>query len=230
VTSAPAIRFWAGIVSFFVLNLCLWLVAWVIVPSIGLGLDPTAVRTGSMRPQIEPGDLVMIRASDGVDLGPGTVIRFEQDGPATLHRIQAVEPDGSYITKGDANGTADQPRVRPESVRGAGVLLVPVAGWWFLQREQAPALVIAGTALIMICLAIAAFQALDPRNDPWLNSRYVGRRVAARITATRPAPAARHLLDPARVVVLENAVNASVGQWPAARVERLRRSVPVAGP
>lgn len=209
-------RFWTGIVSLFALNLGFWLVVWIAVASFGFGLSPTAVPTASMMPTVQPGDLVMLKHSDGEGLGKGTVIRFKRpgDGMAVLHRIEQAQKDGSYITKGDNNSNADQPVVQPSVITGVGVLLVPMAGMWFLEREKHPQLVIPTTLLLTICLLVGAMQALDPENDPWLDSNMVSRRSAARITAAGSINASNdsHLIEPIRLEMLRHEVAESVSR------------------
>lgn len=106
----------------------------------GLGPRTGAYRTltvlsGSMRPMIEPGDVVVVRPVPTSELRVGDVITFTTPGPdrATVtHRIiEVVEPGVRPVvrTKGDNNNAPDPWSARLESGTGwrvAGV--VPVVG------------------------------------------------------------------------------------------------------
>lgn len=75
------------------------------------GLIP--VLTGSMRPGIQPGDLVLVMPEPLSAVRPGQVLDFQppgQSGASVVHRVVAVtkSPNGPIIrTKGDANNVAD---------------------------------------------------------------------------------------------------------------------------
>jgi signal peptidase len=71
------------------------------------------VQTGSMRPGIRPGSMVVLAPIDPADVEQGTVIGFRDDrrgGAVTTHRVTEVlhQAKGLYFrTKGDANTRAD---------------------------------------------------------------------------------------------------------------------------
>lgn len=66
------------------------------------------VLTGSMRPGIQPGDVVMVRAVPTDELKVGDVIAYLPPAHTTpvLHRIVSIDSSG-LVTKGDANNVAD---------------------------------------------------------------------------------------------------------------------------
>ena len=101
------------------------------------GYDSVVVSSGSMSPRIRTGDVVVTTEVDDIGLGPGSVIDFEREGETILHRIVSVTNEG-YVTSGDANPTSDSGVVAPESVRGVGVVRVPLAGWpaLWIERNQ----------------------------------------------------------------------------------------------
>ncbi len=111
------LRSWTGNAA-FVLALLLIIVG---LRWIGLTVDP--VMSGSMEPAISTGYLVVSIGHDFVTPHVGSVIVFDEDvdaaspGPESiLHRIVAVNPDGSFVTKGDNNAVADPWSVRPDQV------------------------------------------------------------------------------------------------------------------
>jgi signal peptidase len=66
------------------------------------------VLTGSMRPGIQPGDVVVVRPVPTDELKVGDVIAYLPPAHTTpvLHRIVSIDPSG-LATKGDANNVAD---------------------------------------------------------------------------------------------------------------------------
>ena len=120
------------------------------------GWEASAVMSGSMAPAIQPGDLVAFTPYRGPVLAPGTIVSFEdpaRPGRITTHRIVEVRDDGSYVTKGDANPTADSTPVTPEMIRGVARMVYPNAAlpsyWWATQQYAPLAALILVTALAM---------------------------------------------------------------------------------
>lgn len=89
------------------------------------GFSSSVVLTGSMSPDIEPNDLVISRKQAGYDVGD--VITFESEGTSVTHRIISADEEG-YRTQGDANNTADRSPVKPESVTGRVICVIPKVG------------------------------------------------------------------------------------------------------
>jgi signal peptidase len=101
-----------------------------------LGWKALSVPTGSMRPSISPGSLVLMHSVSNASLKVGDVITYAnplKPGTTITHRIIEINKIGgkipSYVTKGDANPTADRPIVGGQ-VLGKTVLHVPYVGSW----------------------------------------------------------------------------------------------------
>ena len=82
------------------------------------GIVPMAVKSGSMsgnaKDHIEQNDLIFIGRANEEELKAGDVIAYlTKDRTVVTHRIVSIEQDGEgetvFITKGDANNTADEP-------------------------------------------------------------------------------------------------------------------------
>jgi signal peptidase len=145
VDAAPRAPRGAGVVGVarWVLQVVAWLLilsslavlaAAVLVPRLG-GATPYSILTGSMRPDLPPGTLVVVRPVDPTDIGIGTVITYQLhsgDPTVVTHRVVAVRTtlDGELElqTQGDANDVPDEEWVRPEQVRGELWYAVPVLG------------------------------------------------------------------------------------------------------
>lgn len=84
------------------------------------------VAGGSMSPALAKGDLAIVRRGP-IAAKVGDVLLVEKDGwPAgVLHRVVAVDFDGGFHLRGDANPTPDLDPVHSSSVRGVVTLVVP---------------------------------------------------------------------------------------------------------
>src|SRR6186997_3292349 len=81
---------------------CAWLLGWQL----------QSVQSGSMQPTYPVGSLLVVAAIDPATVGPGTAIVFRDPADAArlvTHRVVAVAPGQplAFMTKGDANATAD---------------------------------------------------------------------------------------------------------------------------
>jgi len=116
------------------------IIYWLILAGLGLvavfvgisalnlpgGYKLFTVRSGSMRPQIPTGSLVVVRPA--ADYQVGEVITFKNAPTPTTHRIQNIS-EGIYLTKGDANAAPDSETVTAEQIIGKALLAVPYAGY-----------------------------------------------------------------------------------------------------
>ncbi|KQZ70125.1 signal peptidase I [Nocardioides sp. Root151] len=117
---------WVGrVVSWLViLSVVVILVVAVLIPRLG-GATPYTILTGSMKPDMPPGTLVVVRPVDEDDVRVGSVITYQREsGKATVvtHRVVAKGFNSlgeiQFQTQGDANDTADEEWVRPVQVKG----------------------------------------------------------------------------------------------------------------
>lgn len=97
---------------------------------------PSAIATGSMKPGINPGDVVLVKkVQDRADIEAlqiGDIIQFKKESILVNHRIiDIVEEDGEmkYRTKGDNNSAQDADLVVAEDIKGTVVEVVPKIGW-----------------------------------------------------------------------------------------------------
>lgn len=81
------------------------------------------VVTGSMEPSIHTGDYIIVEKTDTENLKVGDIITFYSEqsdisGKLVTHRISAINADGTFITKGDANQISDSLEVRSDQIVG----------------------------------------------------------------------------------------------------------------
>ncbi|NLX46584.1 MAG: signal peptidase I [Euryarchaeota archaeon] len=111
-------------ISLAVLALVLFM---AVSPVIGFRFDP--VRSGSMSPDIDSGDLVISNAVDDEDIRVGDVIIYRHAGVLICHRVIALDAESNWIqTQGDANEDPDPYTVSYDDVVSEIGLVVPYLG------------------------------------------------------------------------------------------------------
>lgn len=140
----------------------------VVVPRL-TGATPYDVLTGSMRPKMPPGTLVVVRPVDFAQLQVGQVITYqpEPNDPSVItHRIVAtgVDVTGQPVvyTQGDANPVRDPAPVRAEQVQGRVWYVVPLLGNLTRlldgpQRQIGYLLLVGGLFLYAAVMLVGAF-------------------------------------------------------------------------
>lgn len=98
---------------------------------------PTAIATGSMEPEIQIGDMVVMARWGLADIQPGDVIAVERQGRTIVHRVVEVRQEAGeplYVTQGDANNAPDEEPAAQSQVEGRMIGSVPALGrisLWF---------------------------------------------------------------------------------------------------
>lgn len=97
---------------------------------------PSAIATGSMKPGINPGDVVLVKKlQDRADIEAlqiGDIIQFKKESILVNHRIIDIveeEDEMKYRTKGDNNSAQDADLVAAEDIKGTIVQVIPKIGW-----------------------------------------------------------------------------------------------------
>ena len=130
------VLWWLGqVLSWLCLLTVLALVTVMIVIPQVFGSGSYTVLTGSMRPAMPPGSLVVTREAKPEELRIGEAITYQirSGEPAVVtHRIIArtSSSDGvTFTTQGDASPSADEEQVRPEQIRGVVWYALPLVGY-----------------------------------------------------------------------------------------------------
>jgi signal peptidase len=140
-------------------------VAIVFLVSIGpkfLPYQTFFVRSGSMSPTFDTGDMIVLTKVDASDLKPQDIITFDRpDKPGTLvtHRIVSIETTSAgkqLVTKGDANGSVDPWRVPATGTGWKYKTALPKIGFVFgyLGTPQARLALLAIPATLLGILSI----------------------------------------------------------------------------
>ena len=136
----------------------------VILPKLGGGMAYT-ILTGSMRPGMPPGTLVVVRPTPVSHIRVGDVVTYQArsgDPTVVTHRVKSVGValDGGYrfVMQGDANDTPDVNPVIAKQIRGVRWYSVPYLAYPSLMvggniRE----VVVMGSVALLIGYSIASF-------------------------------------------------------------------------
>ncbi len=184
-----------------VLALLLGMLLASLVPALP-GWHPSVVQTGSMRPLLQPGDVVVARPVPVSRLRPGQVLLVsdpDQQHRLRLHRLVRFAADGSLVLRGDANPADDSSPVPVAAVHGVAVLRIPGVGLPMLWARQDRYLRLGALGLLLGCLLLLAVayrppeagssQADPPRADPSEDGSSGRRRRHGLRRAARPAAA-----------------------------------------
>ena len=98
------------------------------------GYSLNTVTSGSMRPGVQPGDLVILQRVPSTALKVGDVIAYvpPKGGEPLLHRIAMLRADGGAVvvqTQGDANNAPDFGPVQLDASAYRMVGSLPLVGW-----------------------------------------------------------------------------------------------------
>jgi signal peptidase len=154
----------------------------VLVPRLG-GAEPYTVLTGSMRPALPPGTLVVVRPVPIKQIGVGDVVTYQlRSGKPEVvtHRVLSIGDNRRYgrvlQTKGDANNTPDQAWVIGKQVRGRLWYAVPFVGRFInvlTGRQREAAVWLIGAALLAYAGVMFAGAFRDRRKQGAASTRGV---------------------------------------------------------
>ena len=149
----------------------------VLIPRIG-GATPYTILTGSMKPGMPPGTLVVIKPVPTRDISVGTVVTYQLvSGEPTVvtHRVVSMGFDGRgkqvFRTQGDANDAMDVKPVRPVQIKGELWYKVPYLGYantYITGKERHVTMIIAVSGLLLY----ASFMFTGSLRDRFSKSRH----------------------------------------------------------
>lgn len=95
-------------------------------------VKPVVILSGSMRPNIKEGDLLIIKKCEFKDIETNNIIEFNTEGYNVVHRVIRIEnykESKALVTKGDNNLKEDKNKVLKEDLRGCLSIKIPYAGY-----------------------------------------------------------------------------------------------------
>lgn len=136
-------------------------------------VQPVVVVSGSMTPDIQPGDLLIATTTPVEELQPGTVatIRSSRTGNFVTHRVVAVESQGASFAvsmKGDANDVVDdETYLIPEGSEVWLPKLTVPAGGDFVAIITSPRVTIPALIAIVALIVLSLLAPPPPKHrDP----------------------------------------------------------------
>lgn len=127
------------------------------VPSI-FGYKPFVVLSGSMKPNIQVGDLIFVKKINTEKLKVGDVIAFrDAENLVTTHRIKEITKKGKqtcFITKGDNNNTEDAEPACTKNVEGKYVKRIAGIGNAIIFVQEPLGFTIMMLTIFIICVII----------------------------------------------------------------------------
>ncbi len=108
------------------------------------GYRSLLVQSGSMEPTIMTGDIIVIQ--DHNQYNKNDVVTFKDSDRIVTHRI--IEEEGEegsepiFQTKGDANRSADEARIKQNDILGKVIFTIPKLGYMVAFGQSLPGLIV----------------------------------------------------------------------------------------
>jgi len=98
------------------------------------GSQPSVIYSGSMRPNLEVGDVVLVSDINVEQIKVGDIIQYKTQNMIlpVIHRVIDIYEENNnlfFITKGDANANPDIDSVLSDNVIGKVTFKIPKIGW-----------------------------------------------------------------------------------------------------
>ena len=94
-----------------------------------LGVQPTVIYSGSMRPSLDVGDIVIISEVPIDEIKEGDIIQYRTENIPVVHRVYDVSDTNVFLTKGDDNDKPDSDPVIAGQIMGKVAFTIPKIGW-----------------------------------------------------------------------------------------------------
>ena len=149
-----------GIVLAFGINQCLAF-------ALSTDMPVVAVESNSMVPTFYRGDILILQGVPSEELKVGDIIVFSPSERQTpvVHRIIAVNPDGSFQTKGDNNPgqLPFEKNIHPQQIHGKIIFIIPYLGWVKIGLTE---IVIPNMLLIVLVASLSVLAYIGIKTRP----------------------------------------------------------------
>jgi signal peptidase I len=131
------------------------------VPSVA-GIKSLTVLTGSMRPAIDPGDMIVIKSVKPENIKIDDVVTYRTSSNILItHRVIEIKDENGkamFRTKGDANNVEDEKLVSESNIIGKKAFIIPYGGYvaQFMRSKY---------GIILIVVIIVLFVVLDSKKE-----------------------------------------------------------------
>jgi signal peptidase I len=111
---------------------------WGLAFALATDMPVVAVESNSMVPTFSAGDILVLQGANDLKVGDIIVFSPGQDQTPVVHRIIALNPDGTFQTRGDANSgqLPFEYRIEPSQIHGKAILIIPYIGWLKIGMTQ----------------------------------------------------------------------------------------------
>lgn len=119
-----------------------------------LGIKTYVIISGSMRPELDIGDVVVVKNVKEDELNIGDIISFRQGQSVITHRISnKIEEDGKieYKTKGDNNNTEDLQTINYKTIEGKVVKKISKIGIVVIALQNKMIIIIITIIIFIYC-------------------------------------------------------------------------------
>lgn len=96
-----------------------------------LGIKTYVIVSGSMQPELDIGDIVVVKDVEENELQKGDIISFREGQNVVTHRIIEIENKDNqeqFKTKGDNNNSVDNNPVKMDAIEGKVITAIPLIG------------------------------------------------------------------------------------------------------
>ena len=138
---------------------------------LAFGLHSYTVRSGSMSPAIDTGDMVVSKQISPTDARIGDIVMFKDPGDGqrlTSHRVRAVHRHNGrsyFVTRGDANNAFERWNVPNDGTIGEIEYRIPKLGYAVAAISSTPGklLLVVLPALALLWLGLLRIWRSEPR-------------------------------------------------------------------
>lgn len=113
------------------------------------GFKGYVVVSGSMEPEIFPGDFIFVKTGSFAEIKEKDIITFTGNEEIVTHRAMEISEEG-ITTKGDANNVEDERKVKRDDFIGTYLIRLPYFGY-FIVWLQKP------LVFISLCILLAGY-------------------------------------------------------------------------
>jgi len=115
-----------------------------------LGHKTFVIISGSMVPELQIGDIAVVKNVEKSELKVGDVISFREGNTVTTHRISGILEDGKYKTKGDANNADDTNPVEYANIEGKLAFSIPKIGYLVILVQNKVGIIVVGILIYIM--------------------------------------------------------------------------------